>query len=118
MSLLNIGGKTPALSSNVTITDNLFVKEGEPANQAPMVKLHKGAELSPNTLTIRGNAFWNWTPEGESSLVVDPLLERVKKGDRLLYLSDQSPVRAASMGDLSTPDQSQKPSPTPLDSTD
>ena len=76
-----------------------------------MVKLHKGAELSPNTLTIRGNSFWNWTPEGEPPLVVDPLLERVKNGDRLLFLSVKSPVRAASMGDLSTPDQTEQVSP-------
>ena len=44
MNVLNIGGANkPGLASNVTITNNLFVKEGTPPCAAPIMKLHGGS---------------------------------------------------------------------------
>ena len=87
----------PSHSKDVTIADNLLVKEGAPS-QAKVMELKDGSELAPGTLTMRGNAFWNWTPAGEAAMTADPQLERAADGDRLLRMSSKSPVRAAGKG--------------------
>lgn len=99
MHVLNIGsGDKPGIASNVTITNNLFVKEGTPASTTTVMKLH-GASKS-DVVSIRDNAFWNWSPDGNSPLVADPMLERADEGDRLLYLSPKNPVRVAGKGNF------------------
>jgi hypothetical protein len=99
MSVLNIGGENkPGPASNVTITNNLFVKEGSPASNSPIMKLHGGSKSE--TVVIRDNAFWNWSPDGDSPQVADPMLERAEDGDHLLRLSAKSPVRAAGNGNV------------------
>jgi hypothetical protein len=99
MNVLNIGsGDKPGQASNVTIANNLFVKEGSPASTTPVMKLH-GASTS-DAVSIRDNAFWNWSPDGDAPLVADPMLESAADGDRLLRLSAKSPVRAAGKGNV------------------
>ena len=101
MHVLIIGkDDKPIPSRNITITHNLFVKEGGPPCAASMIQLRGGMELAPDTLTLRDNAFWNWSPEGSSPQIVDPLLERAEGGDQLLRLSAKSPVRAAAKGNI------------------
>jgi hypothetical protein len=48
----------------------------------------------------RSHPFWNWTPDGDSQQVADPLLEREADGDLRLFLSAKSPVRAAGKGNF------------------
>ena len=99
MNILNIGGQNkPGPANNSTLSHNLFVKDGSPACIAPVVNLHGGSKSE--SLIIRDNAFWNWAPDGDSPLVVDPKLERANEGDRLLRLPADSPVRAAGRGNL------------------
>jgi hypothetical protein len=99
MGVLNIGGGAkPGSANTVTIAHNLFVKEGAAACKGPVMNL-RGGSKAENTV-IRDNAFWNWTPEGDAPLVVDPMLERADDDDRLLRLAAQSPVRAAGKGNL------------------
>ena len=109
MNVLNIGGQNkPGIASNVTITNNLFVKEGSPSSAASIMKLH-GGSTSENVI-IRDNAFWNWSPDGDSPQIGDPMLERAPDGDRLLRLCAKSPVRKAGKGniadDAETPESS------------
>ena len=104
MHLLNLGGGDKAgPSRNVTITHNLLVKEGESPCTASVVNSYGASKLDPETLTIRNNAFWNWSPNGESPKVIDPLLERATDGDQLLRFSPKSPFRAVGIGNLSSP---------------
>ena len=99
MNVLNIGGgNKPGIARNVTIAHNLFVKEGAPPCVAPVMKLHGGSTLE--AVSIRDNAFWNWTPDGGSTMVANPMLERAADGDRRLFLSAKSPVRAAGKGNF------------------
>jgi hypothetical protein len=99
MHFLNIGsGEKPGIANHVTIANNLFVKEGSPACTSPVMKLH-GASTS-EAVSIRDNAFWNWSPDGDSPQIADPMLERAADGDRRLYLSAKSPVRAAGRGNF------------------
>ncbi|MEY4243843.1 MAG: hypothetical protein RLZZ245_1428 [Verrucomicrobiota bacterium] len=99
MHLLNLGGGDKAgPSRNVTIAHNLLVKDGEPACTAAAVNSHGPSVLDPNSLTLRDNAFWNWSPDGESPKVTDPLLERATDGDNLLGFSIQSPFHAMGIG--------------------
>jgi len=94
MPVVNIGsGDKPGVANHVTIADNLFVKEGPPACTAPVMKLH-GASTS-EAVSVRDNAFWNWSPDGDAPLVADPLLERTADGDLLLRLSAKSLARSA-----------------------
>ena len=110
MSILGIGGENkPGTANNVTIADNLFVKEGNPASNAPIMKLHGGS--TSEAVVIRDNAFWNWSPVGDSPMLADPLLERAADGDRLLRLSAKSPVWAAGKGNLA--DDAEAPKSTP-----
>jgi hypothetical protein len=62
------------------------------------MKLHGSS--SSDAVSIRDNAFWNWSPDGESPLVADPQLERSAEGDHLLRLSARSPMRAARRGNV------------------
>jgi hypothetical protein len=102
MHVLNIGsGDKPGVAKQVTIAHNLFVKEGAPASSATVVKLHGTSQA--DGVSIRDNAFWNWTPDGDSPLTADPLLERGADLDGLLRLSAKSPVRAAGKGNLEDP---------------
>jgi pectate lyase len=104
MHLLNLGGGDKSgPSRNVTITNNLFVKDGTPPCTASLVNSCGASTPDPKTLVLRDNAFWNWSPDGESPQVADPLLERAPGGDGLLYLPERSPVRAAGQGNLEPP---------------
>jgi hypothetical protein len=103
MHLLNLGGGDKAgPSRNVTITHNLLVKDGETPCTAKVVNAYGVSKLDPETLNLRHNAFWNWTPDGESTKVMDPQLERATDGDQLLRFSPQSPFRAAGIGYLTS----------------
>lgn len=90
-------GKAPVQSRDVLIADNLFIKEGTPG-QAKLADWRDGSDVATGTCTVRGNAFWNWSPVGEATLTADPLLERAATGDRLLRMASRSPVLAAGKG--------------------
>jgi hypothetical protein len=99
MHLLNLGGGDKAgPSRNVTITNNLLIKDGETSCTASVINSHGASVLDSNALTIRNNAFWNWSPDGELPKVIEPLLERATDGDQLLRFSPKSPFRAAGIG--------------------
>jgi len=99
MHVLNIGsGDKPGQANRVAIRNNLFVKDGTPASVTTVMKLHGSS--SSDAVSIRDNAFWNWSPDGESPLVADPQLERSAEGDHLLRLSARSPMRAARRGNV------------------
>jgi hypothetical protein len=99
MSVLNIGSvEKPGIANNVTISRNLFVKDGSPASTAPVMSLH-GASTS-ESVSIRDNAFWNWKPDGDSPLVADPMFERQADEDARLFLPAKSPVRVAGKGNF------------------
>jgi hypothetical protein len=99
MSVLNIGsGDKPGVANHVTITRNLFVKDGSPASNAPVMSLH-GASTA-ESVSIRDNAFWNWKPDGATPQVADPMFERQANEDARLFLSAKCPVRAAGNGNF------------------
>ena len=99
MHLLNLGGGDKAgPSRNVTITHNLFVKDGEPPCTATIVNSSGPSTLDPNSLTLRDNAFWNWSADGTSPQVINPMLERAADGDQLLRLPTNSPLRKTGQG--------------------
>jgi hypothetical protein len=101
LSILLLGkeglAQNPA-SSEILIIDNLFVLDNAEPAHGGLIKLRHGSTLDQKSVSIKGNAFWNWTPEGEDALVSDPLLERAPDGDRLLQMSPNSLVRAAGKG--------------------
>jgi len=95
-SVLCLGANN--VSRNIAIVDNLFVLDGPGPARAGLIQSRKGATIEPQSLTIKGNAFWNWTPEGDDAMTADPMFERAESGDRLLGMSPKSPVRAAGKG--------------------
>jgi len=97
--LLGKEGSWPNLPSrDILIADNLFVLDGPGPARAGLIKLRNGSTVIPESVAIKGNAFWNWTPEGDDAMTADPMFERAKGGDRLLGMSPKSPVRAAGKG--------------------
>lgn len=91
-------GKHGKESRGILIADNLFVKEnGEPQATA-MVSHTAESPPAPDTITIRGNGFWNWKPSGADSQSTDPMLIREPDGDHLLKLSPDSPALKAGKG--------------------
>ena len=101
MNVLNIGKEVkPGLASSLTVRNNLFVKEGAPPCATPILNLRGGSKAITDTVILRKNAFWNWSPEGPDPMVADPLLERAADGGRLLRFSAKSPVRTAGKGNI------------------
>lgn len=91
-------GKHGKASHDILIADNLFVKQDGPPQAAEMVVAEADNKPEPDSITIRGNHFWNWNPAGADSQSADPKLIREPDGDQLLKLASDSPLLKAGKG--------------------